>query len=59
MNRKPGDRGTALDAIDFILDGNADYAPGDEFAFLQSWRTGALEEWPEFYVWLAEREARR
>ena len=54
--RPVGDHGTANDAIDFALD----FAVCDQpVEFLKDWREGAAyEEWPEFYTWLAAREAR-
>jgi hypothetical protein len=58
MSRAPGDHGTAQDAIDFILDNEGRIAPGEETVFLRGWNEGALDEWPEFYDWLAVREAR-
>lgn len=57
--RPLGDHGTANDAIDFVLDGGTEIAPGEETTFLAAWREGDLEEWPEFYPWLAKREAGR
>ena len=54
------DHGTAQDAIDFVLDGfyTFDKVPGYGKAelFLENWRDGALDEWPEFYPWLDERK---
>lgn len=53
--RQYGDHGSAADAVDFLLDSHQ--APGEETEFLKSWRQGSLDEWPEFYEWLAKREA--
>ncbi len=53
--RPVGDHGTALDAINFLLDAGTDYGPGEETLFLESWRTGDLGEWPEFYEWLGSK----
>ncbi len=51
-------RGAAADAIDFVLDG-----PGTVYAeagiFLKNWREGDLEDWPEYYAWLASRRMER
>lgn len=58
MPRPVGDHGTAQDAIDFVLDGRAEFPPGEVELFLNAWRTGELEEWPEFYTWLTKREAK-
>lgn len=55
--RKAGDHGTAQDVVDFLLAQESDIPPGEETAFLQGWRDGDLGEWPEFYDWLAHREA--
>lgn len=49
-----GDHGTANQALEYALDHEANF--GDPEAFLRCWREGDLEEWPEFYVWLAEQE---
>jgi hypothetical protein len=54
--RPLGDHGAAQDAIDFLLDHRQ--APGEETEFLRCWREGNLEEWPEYYAWLASRERR-
>jgi len=53
--RPLGDHGTASEAIDFALDYNLCTEPD---TFLRSWRMGSLDEWPEFYEWLALRAAR-
>lgn len=47
-----GDHGTAQDAIDFILDSPEPWAAGE---FLPRWREGNLDDWPEFYAFLAKR----
>lgn len=52
-----GDHGTANDAIDFALskEGPSHVEIGD---FLMDWNDGSsAEHWPEFYSWLAKREA--
>lgn len=54
--RPIGDHGTAQDAIDFVL---AHCRTLECETFLRGWREGWLEEWPEYYVWLADREAKR
>jgi hypothetical protein len=54
-DRAPGDHGTAAQAIDFALDFNVCSEPD---VFLRGWREGDLDEWPEFYEWLAAREAK-
>jgi 8-oxo-dGTP diphosphatase len=51
--RPSGDHGSAADAIDFALD-TSDGLEAD--TFLRRWREGDLDEWPDFYEWLAERE---
>lgn len=56
-NRPMGDHGTSQQAIDFALDVHDDTL--ETYEFLNAWRDGgAWEEWPEFYVWLAEQEKR-
>ena len=45
-----GDHGTANDAIEFALDVDDDCE-----TFLREWRTGSLDEWPEYYQWLKEK----
>lgn len=47
-----GDHGTAQDAIDFILDSPEPWSASE---FLPRWREGNLDEWPEFYEFLAKR----
>lgn len=54
--RPIGDHGTAQDAIDFVL---AHCRTVEAETFLLHWRMGDLTEWPEYYVWLADREAKR
>jgi len=54
--RRFGDHGTAEQAIDFALAGNNE-AWTQETEFLRCWRTGDLDEWTEFYPWLARQEA--
>lgn len=49
-----GDHGTANDAVEYALDEVDIVEEGD---FLRAWREGDLEEWPEFYTWLAKRES--
>lgn len=46
-----GDHGTAEQAIDFAIS----VADTEAEAFLRSWQQGDLDEWPEFYVWLAHQ----
>lgn len=48
--RSPSDHGTAMDAINFVLD--EPKMSCDETTFLRCWRDGNLSEWPEFYAWL-------
>lgn len=57
--RQIGDRGTYSHALTFALDVYPDMADGagDSTDFLRAWREGALDEYPEFYAWLAEQEA--
>lgn len=55
--RPLGDHGTANDAVEFILNSPQIMAPDEGTEFLRAWREGDLDEWPEFYEWLAEREA--
>lgn len=52
--RPAGDHGKASDAIAFALD----VADLETPEFLRAWREGDLDEWPEFYAWLHEREGR-
>ncbi|MEQ1950962.1 hypothetical protein ABMA59_06045 [Mesorhizobium sp. CN2-181] len=52
--RPIGDHGTAIQAINYALDVERD----DREAFLRCWREGDLEEWPEFYAWLAKQDAK-
>lgn len=53
--RVPGDHGSASDALDFALDS---YGCDQPIEFLRDWREGAaFDEWPDFYAWLARREA--
>lgn len=54
MARAPGDHGKTTDALDFALDWTV---CDDSETFLRCWREGDLKEWPEFYTWLAVREA--
>lgn len=54
--RPIGDHGIASQAIDYALDVvmNEDC---DCSGFLRAWREGsAMDEWPEFYTWLAAQE---
>lgn len=46
--------GTAVQAIEYALDHAEAYYNGC-FNFLKAWREGDLDEWPEFYAWLAEQ----
>lgn len=50
--REIGDHGTALQAINYVL-GTPDLTFGQEVPFLVAWREGNLDEWPEYYTWLA------
>lgn len=50
--RGVGDHGSPLDAIDFAMTSKCE----DSDTFLRAWYEGSLDEWPEFYEWLAERE---
>jgi hypothetical protein len=47
-----GDNGTAGQALEYALDHMDNYADMD--VFLRAWREGDLDEWPEFYTWLAK-----
>lgn len=49
--RTYGDHGTAMQAINFALD----HLSIERDTFLKCWREGDLDEWPEFYVWLARQ----
>jgi len=49
--RAPGDHGTAMRAIEYALDV---VEPDGTASFLEHWREGDLDEWPEFYAWLRE-----
>jgi hypothetical protein len=51
--RPIGDHGTATQAIDYAIDHE-----GSAFAdaFLRAWREGDLDEWPDFYAWLKQKE---
>lgn len=49
--RPYGDHGTAMQAIEFALD----HLHVEHDTFLNSWREGDLDEWPEFYAWLAKQ----
>lgn len=51
--RPAGDNGTALDAIAFVVASN----DGEGHAFLKAWLRGELKDWPDYFVWLAAREA--
>jgi hypothetical protein len=49
-----GDHGTGSQAVEYAfseLDGDF-----DAIEFLRSWREADLEEYPDFYGWLAEQE---
>lgn len=50
--REVGDHGTALQAIEWALDCLDDH-DGYVVPFLKAWREGNLDEWPEYYTWLA------
>lgn len=50
-----GDHSTAQQAIDFALDAHDDTL--ETYEFLKAWREGDLDEWPEFYAWLAKAES--
>lgn len=50
-----GDHGTHADALDYI-NSAIDCAPGEETEFLKAWSDGDLEEWPEYYEWLKDRD---
>jgi hypothetical protein len=55
--RPLGDHGTALQAIDWILNHCNSSDRFEIQPFLKSWMEGDLDEWPEFYEWLS-REAK-
>ena len=48
-----GDHGTAMQAVDFALD----HLSVERDTFLKCWREGDLDEWPEFYRWLANQSS--
>ena len=51
-----GDHGTALNAVEFIVE-RREHTPGEEAAFLAAWLEGrTLDEWPDYYAWLRNRE---
>lgn len=53
-DRPLGDHGTAEQVIDYILQPRVDLGcPAEDF--LKCWREGDLDEWPEFYDWLAQQ----
>lgn len=40
-------------AVDYALDADRHESdPANQLAFLQCWREGNLDEWPEYYDWL-------
>lgn len=48
------DHGTPLQAITFAVS----YSLCEDAAlFLNNWLSGHLDEWPEFYIWLAKQSA--
>lgn len=51
--RQFGDHGTALQAIDWALNHMPSRDNYELDVFLRSWMEGDLDEWPEFYEWLA------
>lgn len=57
--RPLGDHGTAVDAINFAVDEVPFGECPEPDTFLRAWREGDLEEWPEFYEWLAKEEEGR
>lgn len=50
--RPLGDHGTALQAINWALH-HAGSDLGELHAFLTNWLEGNLDQWPEYYAWLA------
>lgn len=52
--RPLGDHGTAVQAVAYALD--VEQNTGDAVVFLEHWREGNLDEWPEFYDWLKREE---
>lgn len=48
--RAYGDHGTALQAIQYVVA----YQRFEADTFLKCWLEGDLDEWPEFYTWLAK-----
>ena len=53
----PGDHGTALQAIEFVLDlANHRIVAGQEREFFNAWVQGDLDDWPEFYQWLEKQK---
>jgi len=51
--RPIGDHGTALQAIDWVLNKGGSDARCEMEVFLKNWMEGNLDEWPEFYAWLS------
>lgn len=51
MNRKPGDHGTANQALEWVLD--QPIPAIDVELFLRAWQLGDLDEWPDFNLWLS------
>jgi hypothetical protein len=51
-----GDHGTALQAINWVLNHGGPDARCEIEAFLKNWMEGNLDEWPEFYAWLAKED---
>lgn len=53
--RPYGDHGTAIEAIQFAAESGK--VPMEEAAFLKNWMEGNLDQFPEYYSWLKDREA--
>jgi hypothetical protein len=57
IGRPYGDHGTHNQALDYALDHypRLPDGDGDPATFLRAWREGDLDEFPEFYAWLADQ----
>jgi len=54
-NASTSEHGDYADAIEFALHHNDDIC--QTYEFLKAWSEGALDEWPDFYIWLDGRAA--
>lgn len=53
--REFGDHGTGEQAVEYALDHGPSWGCEWSVAFLQAWREGNLDEFPEFYAWLKDQ----